>query len=223
MKLLAIETSSDRASLAVSNDALLFSSEQLGVTAHAPALLPLIESLLLQANLKISELDGIIFGSGPGSFTGLRIACAVAKAMAWAHEIPLYPFSALDNIALQAANKASDLPNKDLLSGILVMIDARMQQFYWAFYGMDAKILISAQVQSSSEIVFPMGQDIFLAGLGFESYLAKSSALIGETLVERWSFYPDAVWMIEAFKKNLCTAVAPIDAGPCYIRSEVVG
>ena len=102
MNLLAIDTSTEHATVAVTAHGELFSEEQGSMRQHAQFLLPMVERMLGLAGLSLTQLDGIVFGRGPGSFTGLRIACSVAKGLAYAHDLPLYPVSSLAAIAYEA-------------------------------------------------------------------------------------------------------------------------
>src|ERR1700733_12183845 len=105
MNLLAIDTSTTRASLAINLGGEILSKEQDAQHSHARLLLPMIEQLLAEAQLTINQLDGIVYGCGPGSFTGLRIACSIAKGLAYAHDLPLFPVSSLAAIAHKALQK----------------------------------------------------------------------------------------------------------------------
>ena len=102
MKLLAIDTSTERASVALAVGQEIQSREHLAQRQHAQFLLPVIDELLSEAGLTISQLDGIVFGRGPGSFTGLRIACSIVKGLAYAHDLAVYPVSSLLTIANDA-------------------------------------------------------------------------------------------------------------------------
>ena len=80
MKLLALETSTDRLSLAVQNGERRWAFEGAGGAQASATLIPAVMNLLQQAQLSLNDLDAIAFGRGPGAFTGLRSACAVAQA-----------------------------------------------------------------------------------------------------------------------------------------------
>lgn len=91
--------------------------------SHSTILLPVINQLLKEQNLKIEEIDQLIIASGPGSFTGLRIGATVAKVMAKGLEIPLIPVSSLAAIAAEqkmAGNTAVyfDARNDNVFAGI---------------------------------------------------------------------------------------------------------
>ena len=102
MKLLAIDTSTEVASVAVLLDEAIFCTELESQKTQAQLLLPMIDKLMIDTGIQMNQLDGIIFGCGPGSFTGLRIACSIAKGLAYAHDLNLIPVSSLAAIAWSA-------------------------------------------------------------------------------------------------------------------------
>ena len=124
MNLLALDTSTDHLSLAIARNAQRFEFHQPVGQQHAERLLPELRLLLEQAGLALGDLDAIVYGQGPGSFTGLRIGAGVAQGLAFAHSLPLIGIPTLDAVAVQA-------PQTDKL---LVCLDARMQQMYCACY-----------------------------------------------------------------------------------------
>ena len=131
MNLLAIETSTENASVAVSFEGKFYSEEYLGAQSHAQCILPAINQLLEKIDITFSDLDGIVFGRGPGSFTGLRVACSLAKGLAYAQNLPVYPVSTLD--AIRAAVLFENESIGSRASVVLALIDARMNQVYWSY------------------------------------------------------------------------------------------
>jgi tRNA threonylcarbamoyladenosine biosynthesis protein TsaB len=125
MKFLAIETSTDRLSLAVQNGAHFEAFEGAGGAQSSATLLPAVMALLQQAQLPLGDLDAIAFGRGPGAFTGLRTACAVAQGLALGANLPVLPLDTLLGVA-EAARTISER--------VLVLMDARMHQVYGAAY-----------------------------------------------------------------------------------------
>ena len=89
MKLLAIETSTELCSAALLREDELFVEEELAPNQHAERLAPMIRRLLSRSRLGAHDLDAFAFGQGPGSFTGLRIACGMAQGLAFALDVPL--------------------------------------------------------------------------------------------------------------------------------------
>ena len=123
---LAFDTSSAVGSVAVGREGVVLAHAELEQQRkHASALVPAIRAVLLEAGIDKSELDGIVVGEGPGSFTGVRVAAATAKGMAHALGLPLWPVSSLAATALSVGGH-----------GIrYVLFDARKQRVYGACYG----------------------------------------------------------------------------------------
>ncbi len=103
-----------------------------GAAASSTRLLPLTQALLAQAGLTFAQIDAIAFGAGPGAFTGLRTACAVAQGLAFAHGRPVLP---LDSLMLVAEDAAVQGVGEGPL---WVAMDARMDEVYAAAYERDA-------------------------------------------------------------------------------------
>ena len=102
-----------------------------GAQASA-TLIPAIQQLMLQAGLRFDELDAIVFGRGPGSFTGLRTACSVAQGLAFGAGVPVLPVDTLLAVAEEARLDAS-MGSPDRFR-VLATLDARMDEVYAAYY-----------------------------------------------------------------------------------------
>ena len=213
MKLLAIDTSTSRATIALSNGDVVYTDEQEGLKAHAQLLLPMIEKILIKASLSLGQLDGIVFGCGPGSFTGLRITCSIAKALAYAHNLPLYPVSSLDAIA----SEVYFIQPQDSVP-CLAVLDARMQQLYWAYYEKSCNTPC-VQVTNASDIIIPSSKPLILAGVGFETYLSELSPNL--QVLRQLEVYPNASAMIRLVKAGSIHAVTIAEATPVYVRNSV--
>ena len=123
MNLLAIDTSSKNFSLClVHSDGKKNIEFNAGMT-HSSVALSEIQKILKKVNIAIKDLDAIAFSAGPGSFTGIRIACGVAYGMAFSHKIPLIGISSLETVASMSE---SDY--------ILSTVDARMDEVYLQFF-----------------------------------------------------------------------------------------
>jgi tRNA threonylcarbamoyl adenosine modification protein YeaZ len=118
-KVLAIDTSTSRTSVAVVQDGkVVFSGFRDGATAHGPSL-----PALVQEALAVSDVDEVVVGMGPGPFTGLRVGIAFAQSFALAREIPVRGVCSLDAIAAQVTDK-----------DFIITVDARRKEVYWAQY-----------------------------------------------------------------------------------------
>jgi len=130
--ILAIETSSELASCALLNsaagaDAPVLTRESSGVRTHSQSVLPMVQELLREAGVALSDCDAIAFGAGPGSFTGVRTACGVAQGLAFGAKKPVLPLVTLEAMAeaCRARTGATE---------VLAVLDARMGEVYWAQY-----------------------------------------------------------------------------------------
>ncbi|RMG45540.1 MAG: tRNA (adenosine(37)-N6)-threonylcarbamoyltransferase complex dimerization subunit type 1 TsaB [Candidatus Dadabacteria bacterium] len=149
MNILAIDTSTSRASVALKTNAgELHTASGSGINSHNEELALLVESLLEQAKLKASHLDKILIGSGPGSFTGLRIGFAFAKGLA------LSCSSALKSVCSFKAAAAAG--RSCVAGGVLVIADARREEVFCAAMRIDAdaiSMLRSPEIISKVRIV----------------------------------------------------------------------
>lgn len=132
--ILCIETSSSNCSVALLSDNNIVSYLELSEGyIHSEKLHPGIKEVMMKSGYKLEDLDGIAIGSGPGSFTGLRIGSAAAKGLSYALSIPLMSLSSLKNMALQVLSlkESFNLPEKVMLCP---MIDARRMEVYCAIF-----------------------------------------------------------------------------------------
>lgn len=130
MKLLAIDTTQAACSAAIYYDGELLEQYALAPREHTHRLLPMMETVLAEAGVPLSELDALAFACGPGSFTGLRIAAATIQGVALAHDLPVVPVSSLAGMAQGAARLYG---YRQILAGF----DARMAEVYWGMYRYD--------------------------------------------------------------------------------------
>ena len=217
MNILAIETSTELASVALQSGGLLLAEEQMSAKEHAKNLLPMIDRLLNSAGINVSALERITFGCGPGSFTGLRVACSLAKAFAYANGLDLYPVGSLLAIAHNVCTANIDLPS---YTKILTVIDARMHQLYWAVYDPELQEIMPVCVSAASEIIVPAGGDVVLAGVGFEQYFLELPSVIRTRIAQQKVVFPHARSMLA-----LVDQVRPesaLDALPAYVRNQVI-
>lgn len=137
MKLLAIETATEACSVAVWIDGEVRERFEIAPRRHAELALPWAEGLLAEAGIARSQLDAIAVGRGPGAFTGVRLAIAIAQGIALALDKPVVPVSTLAALAVQAE---SDL--------ILAAIDARMGEIYAATFRRDGEQVIATSKET---------------------------------------------------------------------------
>lgn len=129
MNLLAFDTSTEYLSIAIAidRDGQLFSYDALAGQSHSQLILPQIQTLLDEAGLQLKDIDGIAFGAGPGSFTGVRIAAGVAQGLGFGGNLPVVPVGTLLALAEAAYEKTQ-------VNQIITCLDARMGEVYHAVY-----------------------------------------------------------------------------------------
>jgi tRNA threonylcarbamoyladenosine biosynthesis protein TsaB len=216
MKFLVIDTSTEYCSAALWLDGRIEAFRVLAEQRHSSLLLPMVDELLRESDIGLRELDGIGYGAGPGSFTGLRIACAVTQGLAFGADLPVVGVSTLESLAEQAGAER-----------VLTVLDARMAEVYWAAYQRDGagwRALSEPQLALPESVTVPDGGDWVGAGNGFAALgdvlrprLAAQLARIDETIV------PDAAAMAPlaaaAFERG--EGMDPALAAPIYLRDKV--
>ena len=131
---LAFDTATESMSIAVSHAGRVHVHEAPGGALASAALIPAILALLARAGVSLQALDAIAFGRGPGAFTGLRTACAVAQGLAFGAGKPVLPIDTLLTVAEDARSRLDD--GRQALR-VWVAMDARMGEVYAAQYRFD--------------------------------------------------------------------------------------
>jgi tRNA threonylcarbamoyladenosine biosynthesis protein TsaB len=218
VKLLGIETSSNVGSVALRIGDDVRACEMASPREQTAQLLRLVDETLAAAGIGLPDLDGISFGRGPGSFTGLRVAAAVAQGLALASGVPLLPVSSLQCLAQTAFRTAR-------AARVLVCVDARMGEVYWAEFAPAAGVLRAVGTERLGfpvDLVVPREQPWAAVGDGFASYGdALSAALAGAALrlpdlkAGAEDLFPQAELDLAAGR-----SVTPADALPVYLREH---
>ena len=145
-KVLAIDTSTSRTSVAIIQDGIvLYSGYRDGATAHGPSL-----PALVQEALAVSEVDEVVVGMGPGPFTGLRVGIAFAQRFALARQIPVRGVCSLDAIATQIQE-----------DDFIITVDARRKEVYWARYTNGVRVADPAVNFPADVTGAPIHADLF--------------------------------------------------------------
>jgi tRNA threonylcarbamoyladenosine biosynthesis protein TsaB len=130
MQILALDASTDVCAAALGDGTHWTERVENAGQRHSELLLPMVRALLAEARLDLGALDGIAFGAGPGSFTGLRIACGVAQGLALGASLPVVGVATLEAMA-ETARKRSGRTR------VIAALDARMLEVYVAAYAHD--------------------------------------------------------------------------------------
>lgn len=221
MKILALDAATEACSVALLIDADVQERYEIAPREHAQLLLPMAKTLLADAQLKLSDLDGIAVGRGPGAFTGIRIAMSMAQGLALGAELPIAPVSnlaalALRNYRLHGAPKS------------LVVQDARMQEVYWAPYVIDAQGLPALHQEERVEAPHNLSADQYAAewspaGGGWLAYPEELASVRQNLAAATLECHPHAE-DIALLAAAMLQAGQGVDAGlaqPSYVRNNV--
>jgi len=146
MKLLAFDTSTDACTVAVMVDQQVLADHRLVSQKQGELLLPMIDELMAEAGLTAGNLDALVFGRGPGSFTGVRIGVATAQGIALGADVGVFGVSTLQAIAQGCYREYGD-------SAVAVSVDARMDEVYFCEYQCDQDGLM--QPLADEQIALP--------------------------------------------------------------------
>jgi tRNA threonylcarbamoyladenosine biosynthesis protein TsaB len=153
---------------------------------HAARLMPLIADQLEDAGLDWDSIDRIAVGVGPGTFTGLRIGVAVARALAQARQIPLVGISTLESLALGARRATGGEPAPDPVRAVLAVIDARRGEAFAAGWDLDGRLLLPARALTPDALAgrtAELGGGVLAVGDGaveFRTVLERAGAQVPE-------------------------------------------
>lgn len=216
MKILALDTSTEHCSVALWRDGAVDSRDAAAGQTHSQLLLPMVDELLRRHALALKDLDGIAFGRGPGTFTGLRIACGVTQGLAFGSGLPVVGVCTLLALAEVARSER-----------VVCCLDARMGEIYHAAYartGEDWRTVHEASLcVPEAAPLLPKGMWMACGG-GFSAHEAALNKRYAGRLSEvRADVYPHAREIaalgVREFEQG--KGVAAEQALPVYIRDKV--
>jgi len=216
MKFAAFETSTEWCSVALWLDGEVRALEERAGNRHAELVLPMLQALLAQAGIGAAALEAVAFGAGPGSFTGLRIACGAAQGVALARGVPALGVSSLEALAEESG-----------AARVVACLDARMREVYYCALEKDLRRavvrwreVIAAQCVAPAQAPLPPGPGWLACGNGFAAY--------GDVFRERFAemrpeVHPSAVAVarLAAPRLGAGEGVDAALAAPSYLRDKV--
>jgi tRNA threonylcarbamoyladenosine biosynthesis protein TsaB len=223
VKLLALDTSTEACSVALQYDGQVLTLDEVCPQQHSKRILPMVQQLLTESGLGLSQLDGIVFGRGPGSFTGVRIGVGVTQGLAFGADLPVFGVSTLQAMA-QAAARLHQAKQ------VIAAIDARMAEVYLALYqhGADGLMQPVSDELARKPADLPalsLQGDIWAVGTGLVTYREAFSqwAAAEQLQISAQVLLPSAQDMLTlalpAWQQQLFVAAEL--AEPVYVRDEV--
>lgn len=216
MNILALDTSTDFCSAALWQDGRLFERAAAAGQSHSTLLAAMVDAVLADAGLTVNALDGVAYGEGPGSFTGLRIACAVAQGLAFAADIPVAGIGTLHAMAAVCG-----------AARVICCLDARMQEVYHAAYvreGEHWNEVSAPRVCTPAAVPALEGGGWTGCGSGFAVYGDVLRQRLGAALAEvRPDIHPHAreIARLAAPRFAAGQGLPAEQAAPLYIRDKV--
>ncbi|MET0094315.1 MAG: tRNA (adenosine(37)-N6)-threonylcarbamoyltransferase complex dimerization subunit type 1 TsaB [Sedimenticola sp.] len=221
MKLLAIETATEACSAALSIDGEITQRYEVQARKHTELILPMMDGLLAEAGIALSQLDALAFGRGPGAFTGVRVATGVVQGAAFAADLPVVPVSTLAALAQRHYREQG-------CQRLLPAFDARMGELYWGAYLVDQQGLVEQhvgdQVAPPEAVTLPDGENWHAVGTGWGTYAEVLKTRLGTALA---SVTPDLycaahdVALLGVAGLLRGEAVSAEQALPVYLRDQV--
>lgn len=221
MKILALDTSTDACSAALFLDGEIREKFTVQPREHTKLILPMIDQLMAEAQLRPQQLDAIALSRGPGSFTGVRIAAGVVQGIAFGADLPVVPVSTLAAIAQDFFNTHADA------SVAFTAMDARMGEIFWGVHQRSvlglAELLGEEAVTPASDIIFP-DRNGYGLGSGWSVYADELnkvlSGLVQGVVSDVWP-HAAAAAQLGAHGFACGMAVAVEQAMPVYLRDKV--
>jgi tRNA threonylcarbamoyladenosine biosynthesis protein TsaB len=212
MRIVALETSTDWCSVALWSHGEIAALEQRAGHRHAELALPMLGQVLAQCGTHAGALDAVAFGAGPGSFTGLRIACGIAQGLALSRDLPLLGVSTLEAIAEESG-----------AARVVACLDARMREVYYACFervdhAWHAAIAPRCIPPAAAEL--PPGGGWIGCGSGFSAYPEQLARIVQRVLP---GIHPSAIAVarLAAPRLERGEGVDAALATPLYLRDKV--
>jgi tRNA threonylcarbamoyladenosine biosynthesis protein TsaB len=211
MNILALETATDPGSIALWCDGVIVARNCPTGLSNSETLLPLAADTLREAGLGFADVHAIAFGAGPGSFTGLRVACGVAQGLAVARDLPLLGIGTLESMALASSGER-----------VIVALDARMGEVYYGIF-VHGTLQGEVGVYSPDAVPLPDSAGWLACGNGLAAYPELRTRL--SPCVDVWmpELMPaaEALVRLAAPRLERGERIDPADAAPFYVRDKV--
>lgn len=234
--LLALDTATEACSVALSHNNQIIAQDELSPKAHTKLILPMVDSVLASAGIGLKQVDGLVFGRGPGSFTGVRIGCGVIQGLALGMDLPVVGISNLTAMAQAALVQQ----NAQI---VLAAIDARMGEVYFSalryqpieqnhiLFDMWSEIIVE-QVLSPQNVIEQIQlylseldlSNVVCVGTGWEAYPELSTFMQGKNRQSAVTLsLPSAQFMLplaeyDFYQGKTQNALA---LEPVYLRNQV--
>ncbi|GIU43020.1 tRNA (adenosine(37)-N6)-threonylcarbamoyltransferase complex dimerization subunit type 1 TsaB [Shewanella algidipiscicola] len=218
LTLLALDTCTESCSVALRYQGQVYAQQADAPREHSQRLLPMVDKVLNDANIGLSDVDLIAYGRGPGSFTGIRICTSMTQGLALGQDLPVVGISTLQAMA----QATMDIHGT---AQVVAAIDARMGEVYWGEFinqsGV-ATLIGRESVCAPAEVSRALDYQyaVMACGTGFDAY---PELLIDGMVVAPEAKFPEAKYMLKladiAHGAGQSTDVEGLE--PVYLRDTV--
>ncbi|MDY2948004.1 MAG: tRNA (adenosine(37)-N6)-threonylcarbamoyltransferase complex dimerization subunit type 1 TsaB [Mannheimia varigena] len=217
--ILALDTATEACSVALLHNGLISTLDEISPRSHTQRILPMVDELLTQANIQIKDVNYLVFGRGPGSFTGVRVGVSVAQGLAMGANLPVVAVSNLKAMAEEAYQKLG-------AEKVIALIDARMNEVYFAQFERNGEQWNEAeaeQVCSPEKAIsqFQVSENVVVVGTGWAAYsqfFEQNLPLVVSDITLPSAEYMLSIAQEEITKGNVQSA---LEIEPVYLRNEV--
>lgn len=223
LNLLCIDSSTEACSVAVLTEAKQANRFMLAPREHTQKILPTIEQVMEEASTSLSDIDYVVYGQGPGSFTGVRIGISIAQGLAFGIDKKMVGVSTLQAMAQQAYSDT-------FCESVYAAIDARMGEVYFAHYQVKDEVmcLVGQERVIKPELLIEQYQQenkiqetAKLVGTGWDAYAELRSCF--KSCEQSSVLYPDAAFMFAQAKQKIeaGSSTQADSVTPVYLRDTV--
>ncbi|WP_025342638.1 tRNA (adenosine(37)-N6)-threonylcarbamoyltransferase complex dimerization subunit type 1 TsaB [Mannheimia varigena] len=217
--ILALDTATEACSVALLHNGKISTLDEISPRSHTQRILPMVDELLTQANIQIKDVNYLVFGRGPGSFTGVRVGVSVAQGLAMGANLPVVAVSNLKAMAEEAYQKLG-------AEKVIALIDARMNEVYFAQFernGEQWNEVEAEQVCSPEKAIsqFQVSENVVVVGTGWAAYSQFSEQNLPLEVSE--ITLPSAEYMLSIAEVEIqnSNTQSALEIEPVYLRNEV--
>ena len=218
--ILAVDTATEACSAALLHQGVIYQRFAVAPRQHHSLIFEMCRAILAEAKIDVSELKALVYGRGPGSFTGVRIAASLVQGLAYAHALPVVAISDLQAVALQALKQSDEVQ-------VLVAMDARMGEVYYGYFEKNGDLVAAVAEESIAAPEKLVISDTFKgigAGTAWPLYRDQLKKALGTRLVQWYApELPRATALLRLAMPQLAAAdtLSADQALPVYLRHPV--
>ena len=218
--ILAVDSATEACSVALSSRGTVYQRFMVAPRQHHSLIFEMCKAVLDEAKISVSDIKAVVYGRGPGSFTGVRIAASLVQGLAYAHDLPVVAISDLQAVALQALESSDE-------TQVLVAMDARMKEIYYGYFEKDnglVKAIGDEGITTPENLIVAKNFNGIGAGSAWHLYEAHLKKALGRRL-KKWyaETLPEATAMLRLAMPRLAAGdtMTAREVCPVYLRYPV--